>query len=210
MKEVENIDWTECHHIHPGSKGETCRCGEPASHKVVEDIDDDNYHPLGVCLCCRCFSELMGSLAYEICGIDDDAIAAEYDAANAPNPSKSTRLDTQEDDEWDYWTEEELKRLKRKLWEPCLDCGLKDAKIERLQSKIKRQADKITQLERSCKDMLRHIKNPNPSNSMALESVAQHLDTIVRHMKAHHFEWLNRLAWYVEDQAAKVRRLAGG
>ena len=122
---------------------------------------------------------------------DFDAIADGYDAANAPNPSKSTRLEV----------------ANRK--ELIIDLELKVAKIERLQAKIQRQADKITQLERSRKDMRRNIKNPNPSNSMALESVAQHLDTIVRHMRAHHFEWLNRLAWYVEDQTAEVRRLAG-
>lgn len=40
----------------------TCKCGSPATYKVVEEITSgDHRHPLTACLCGECFMALMGS-----------------------------------------------------------------------------------------------------------------------------------------------------
>lgn len=52
------------HTISRCCKGETCRCGQPATHKVEENIfEDDPFpmrHPFTAYVCCECFGRIMG------------------------------------------------------------------------------------------------------------------------------------------------------
>lgn len=72
---------TISHYVPESSQGETChKCRkEPAKHKVREvmpDIGGDwrspyNRHELTAYLCCKCFGDLMGSLAISSCKSDN-------------------------------------------------------------------------------------------------------------------------------------------
>jgi len=46
------------HDIHPCCEGEICRCGEKATHKIAEVIQDpeDIRHEFTAYVCCGCFT----------------------------------------------------------------------------------------------------------------------------------------------------------
>lgn len=55
---------------------ETCKCGNPATHKITEDeasvFDKSGQvvrHPFTTYVCCRCFSAIFGPVAARSCGI---------------------------------------------------------------------------------------------------------------------------------------------
>jgi hypothetical protein len=52
------------HYVHPYCEGEKCMCGEPATHKVKEDISWDEPFPrryeLVAYICCKHFKKLFG------------------------------------------------------------------------------------------------------------------------------------------------------
>ena len=63
----EVINYVPSHYVPESAQGEICSiCGEDASHKVEETIDEPR-HPFTAYLCCHCFSGLMGNAAMELC-----------------------------------------------------------------------------------------------------------------------------------------------
>lgn len=59
------------HFVSASCRGEECRCGAPATHKVGEEIPHDDpapiRHGLTAYICCGCFAHLMGPVAYRRC-----------------------------------------------------------------------------------------------------------------------------------------------
>ena len=65
LMEVGDMDIPGGHFVPRTCVGETCRCGEPATHKVAEEIDwydqmRNQRHPFTAYVCCRCFRQIMG------------------------------------------------------------------------------------------------------------------------------------------------------
>lgn len=62
------------HHVSGSCEGERCSvCGAPATHKLGEEIPDDDPHPnrhnLTAYVCCAHFGMVLGRLARERCGL---------------------------------------------------------------------------------------------------------------------------------------------
>ena len=56
------------HHVPPTPSETSCRCGDPATHRVAEVVAWDDPHlltrrPLLAFVCCRCFYRLFGPAA---------------------------------------------------------------------------------------------------------------------------------------------------
>lgn len=59
------------HFVSKSCVGEFCRCGLQATHKVGEEIPDDDpaqaRHNLTAYVCCLCFTGIMGLFATNAC-----------------------------------------------------------------------------------------------------------------------------------------------
>lgn len=66
------------HPVSPSCGGEICRCSEPATHKIGEEIQDGSHrHNFTAYVCYRHFNEAVRSYlargAYEVCYLPEKA-----------------------------------------------------------------------------------------------------------------------------------------
>lgn len=57
----ERVSDDRSNHTFPvWAREETCRCGQPAAHKVEEVSGPGNFHPMTAYMCCGCFTGTVG------------------------------------------------------------------------------------------------------------------------------------------------------